>query len=180
MSRVGRNPIPVPSGVTVTIDKNNVKVKGKLGELNQILPVGINAVQQGELIKVQRSDDSKQQHAFHGLSRALLANMIHGVEKGFSKNLEIVGIGYRCEKKGGALQLAVGFSHRVIFIPPEGIEIKVTSPTTFSVNGFDKQLVGEVAAKIRAVKPPEPYKGKGIKYVGEYIRRKAGKSTVSK
>ncbi len=178
MSRVGRAPITVPNGVTVTIDGNNVDVKGKLGQLDFSVPNGINVNQEDEKLVLQRRDDSKPQKALHGLSRALIANMVTGVTNGFQKNLEIVGVGYRAEQKGKALQLAIGFSHRVIFIPPEGIEIKVTGPTGISVKGIDRQLVGEVAAKIRAIRPPEPYKGKGIKYAGEHIRRKAGKAAA--
>ncbi len=176
MSRVGKEPVPVPSGVTVTIDGRTVKAKGKLGELEYGLPEGITSTIEEGSVKVKRSNDSGPQRSLHGLSRALIANMVHGVSQGFNKDFEIVGVGYRCEQRDRALQLAVGFSHRVVFIPPEGIEIKVNSPTTFSVKGIDKELVGEVAAKIRAVRPPEPYKGKGIKYAGEHIRRKAGKA----
>ncbi len=176
MSRVGREPIPVPTGVKVTIDDKRVKVKGKLGELDWNLPEGITASVNDTVVKLTRSGDSRSMRALHGLSRALIANMIQGVDQGFKKDLTIVGIGYRCEQRGRALQLAVGFSHRVIFIPPEGVEIKVSSPTAFSVSGIDKQLVGEVAAKIREIRPPEPYKGKGIRYTDEYVRRKAGKT----
>ncbi len=176
MSRIGRNPIPVPKGVSVTIKEDNVHVKGKLGELNQAIPEGITVALEGGEIVVRRRDDSKPQRALHGLSRALIANMVTGVTTGFNKDLEIVGVGYRAEQRGKSLMLAMGFSHRVAFIPPEGVIIKVTSANTFSVSGIDKQLIGEVAAKIRAVRPPEPYKGKGIKYVGETIRRKAGKA----
>lgn len=176
MSRVGREPIPVPTGVTVTIDEKLVKVNGKLGELERTLPKGISVSIDNGIVSVHRSGDSREQRAFHGLSRALLANMIAGVNEGFLKNLEIVGVGYRCEQRGKAIQFAVGFSHRVIFIPPDGINIKVNTTTSFTVNGIDKELVGEVAAKIRAIRPPEPYKGKGIKYQNEYIRRKAGKA----
>jgi len=180
MSRVGREPIPIPNGVKVTIDSKLVKINGKLGELQRELPTGITAAMEDKLLRVSRKDNSRNQRALHGLSRSLLANMVTGVASGFRKELEIVGVGYRCEQRGRALQLSVGFSHKVVFIPPEGIEIKVADATKFSVNGINKEIVGDIAAKIRAVRPPEPYKGKGIKYVGEYIRRKAGKSTIKK
>ncbi|MDP8238653.1 MAG: 50S ribosomal protein L6 [Candidatus Hatepunaea meridiana] len=178
MSRVGREPIHIPDGVKVTIDSKLVKVNGKLGELQRELPTGITVALEEKLLRVGRKDDSRNQKALHGLSRSLLANMVTGVASGFKKELEIIGVGYRCEKRGKALQLSVGFSHKVIFIPPEGIEIEVKDTTKFSVNGINNEIVGDIAAKIRAVRPPEPYKGKGIKYVGEYIRRKAGKSTI--
>ncbi len=176
MSRVGREPIPLPSGVSVAIKGALVKVKGKLGELERRLSDGISAALEDGRLHIRRSNDSRQQRSLHGLSRSLVANMVQGVDQGFTKDLEIVGVGYRCEMKGKAIQLSVGFSHRVLFIPPDGIEIKVTPPNKFSVSGIDRQLVGDVAAKLRAIRPPEPYKGKGIKYVGEYVRRKAGKT----
>ncbi len=176
MSRVGREPLPIPDGVTATMDDRFITVKGKLGELNHTIPEGIDVMQENSVITVTREKDNHRQRALHGLTRALLANMVYGVSKGFKKDLEIVGVGYRCEQRGPALQLSVGYSHRVIFFPPEGIELKAISNTAFSVSGIDKQLVGDTAAKLRAVRPPEPYKGKGIKYVGEYIRRKAGKA----
>ncbi len=178
MSRVGREPIPIPDGVKVTINKENISVSGKLGEMVRDLPEGITAKLDDNILQLNRRDDSRDQKALHGLSRALVANMVQGVSKGFTRELEIVGVGYRCEQRGRAIQFAVGFSHRVIFIPPEGVEIKVTDATRFSVLGIDKQMVGDVAAKIRAIKPPEPYKGKGIRYAGEYVRRKAGKTAV--
>lgn len=178
MSRVGNAPIPVPSGVQVTIKDNLVHVKGKLGELQQEIPEAIKVKLEHDILTVSRESDEKTKRALHGLSRALIANMVHGVSVGYSKDLEMVGVGYRCEMRGQALQLAVGFSHRVICIPPEGVTIKVNTNTTFTVSGIDKQLVGEMAANIRSVRPPEPYKGKGIKYVGEYVRRKAGKAST--
>jgi len=178
MSRVGREPIPVPDGVKINIDKELVKVNGKLGELQHELPSGINAVLEDGKLQLSRKDDSSNQKSLHGLSRALVANMVKGVNEGFTREMEIVGVGYRCDMIGKALQLTVGFSHKVVFIPPESIEIKVAAPTKFSVSGINKELVGDIAAKIRAIKPPEPYKGKGIRYTGEYIRRKAGKTTV--
>lgn len=176
MSRVGRMPITVPSDVSVNLMGDSVLIKGKLGELRQDIPEGITVEMEDAALTVTRANDSRNQRALHGLTRALIANMVHGVNKGFNKDLEIVGVGYRCEQRGKAIQLAVGYSHRVLFHPPEGVEIKVYSNTKFSVSGFDKHLVGEIAAKLRSIRPPEPYKGKGIKYVGEYIRHKAGKS----
>lgn len=178
MSRVGREPILIPDGVKVQLDDRVVKVRGKLGELQRELPEGISAVIEDGLLRLTRRSDERRQRAFHGLARALLANMVHGVSVGFEKEMAIVGVGYRCDKKGSALQIAVGYSHKVIFIPPEDISINVISPIKFSVNGIDKELVGDIAAKIRAIRPPEPYKGKGIRYVDEYVRRKAGKTTI--
>jgi large subunit ribosomal protein L6 len=176
MSRVGRKPIVLPQGVDVSLDGRAIRVKGKLGELRRELPEGIQiSIDSSQLVLI-RSDDSNRQKALHGLSRALTANMVKGVNEGYSKNMEIVGVGYRCDLKGRGLILAVGFSHRVVFIPPEGINLKITTPTAFTVSGIDNQVVGDVAAKIRSIRPPEPYKGKGIKYADETIRRKAGKT----
>jgi large subunit ribosomal protein L6 len=176
MSRVGRAPIEVPAGVTVNIDGNHVAAKGKLGELEHFLPDGITIIKEGSTITVSRRDDSSDQRSLHGLSRTLIANMVKGVSEGYKKDLEIVGVGYRAEQKGKAIQFQIGFSHRILFFPPEGVKITVSGPAAFSVTGIDKQLVGEIAAKIRAVRPPEPYRGKGIKYTTEVVRRKAGKS----
>ena len=178
MSRVGRNPIPMVKGVTVSIKQQHVDVKGKLGSLEFDIHDGISAKIEGEQILVSRENDSKSLRAKHGLVRALIANMIKGVSDGYTKSLELVGVGYKSEQRGKALQLAVGFSHKIIFIAPDGIVIKVTSATSFTVSGIDKQLVGETAASIRKIRPPEPYKGKGIKYKDEYVRRKAGKAAV--
>lgn len=177
MSRIGRNPIPLPAGTKVTINDRQMHVKGKLGELEWSLPEGISAIIEDGNILVKRSGDAKQERAYHGLSRALLANMVTGVNQGFSKTLELVGVGYKAEQRGEAIQLSVGFSHKIICIPPEGVAIKVESATKVSISGIDKHLVGETAASIRKVRPPEPYKGKGIKYSDEVVRRKAGKST---
>lgn len=176
MSRVGRAPIDVPTGVTVSLDGSLVVAKGKLGQLQHSLPEGITAELDGAKLVVSRRDESRSQRSLHGLTRTLIANMVKGVSEGYKKEMEIVGVGYRCEQRGRAIQLQVGFSHRVIFIPPEGIKVTVGAVNAFSVTGIDKQLVGEVAAKIRAVRPPEPYRGKGIKYLAEVVRRKAGKS----
>ena len=176
MSRIGRKPITIPAGVTVTVDGNTVRVKGPKGELAQeIQPEMRVEVADGQIL-VHRPSDAKQHRAFHGLTRALVANMVTGVTEGFSKGLEIVGVGYRAEKKGKTLVLNVGYSHQVEYPEPEGITINTPNPTTVIVEGIDKQKVGQVAAEIRAVRPPEPYKGKGIRYQGEHVRRKAGKA----
>jgi large subunit ribosomal protein L6 len=151
-------------------------VKGKLGELEWSLPKCISAVLEDNVIVVSRIGEAKHERALHGLSRALLANMVTGVNQGFSKSLELVGVGYKAEQRGPAAQLAVGYSHKIICLPPDGVTIKVESPTRITISGIDKQLVGETAASIRKVRPPEPYKGKGIKYSDEIVRRKAGKS----
>jgi large subunit ribosomal protein L6 len=178
MSRVGREPIPVPDGAKLEIKDNLIKVSGKFGEMQRLLPPGINAILNDGVLSINRSNESREQKSLHGLSRTLISNMIIGVSQGFTKELEIVGVGYRCELKGRALQLMVGYSHKVIFVPPDGISFNVTAATKFAVNGIDKQVVGDIAAKIRSIRPPEPYKGKGIKYANERIRRKAGKSTT--
>lgn len=176
MSRIGRKPVPVPAGVTVTIEGTTVGVKGPKGELKRTFrpEVGIR-LEDGQLV-VERAADTKTHRALHGLTRALLANMVTGVTEGYRKSLEIVGVGYRAEKKGKNLVLNVGFSHPVEFPEPEGITITTPNPTTVVVEGIDKQRVGQVAAEIRSVRPPEPYKGKGIRYQGEQVRRKAGKA----
>ena len=176
MSRIGRKPITIPAGVTVTVDGNTVRVKGPKGELAQeIQPEMRVEVADGQIL-VHRPSDAQQPRPFHALPRALVANMVTGVTEGFSKGLEIVGVGYRAEKKGKTLVLNVGYSHQVEYPEPEGITINTPNPTTVIVEGIDKQKVGQVAAEIRAVRPPEPYKGKGIRYQGEHVRRKAGKA----
>jgi large subunit ribosomal protein L6 len=176
MSRIGRKPIPVPGGVAVTIDGSTVKVKGPKGELQWQFRPEIGFEQDDGVITVTRPSDSKDHRALHGLSRALLANMVEGVTNGYRKTLEIVGVGYRAEKKGNTLVLTVGYSHQVQYPEPEGITISTTSPTVVVVEGIDKAKVGQVAAEIRAVRRPEPYKGKGIRYQGEQVRRKAGET----
>lgn len=176
MSRVGKQPVEIPDGVTVTVDGDVVRVKGPKGELSQqVRPEMTVEVADGE-VRVERTADDRKQRAFHGLTRSLIANMITGVTEGYRKALEIVGIGYRAEKKGGALVLNVGFSHPVEYAEPEGIAISTDGPTVIVVEGSDKQQVGQVAAELRAIRPPEPYKGKGIRYQGEHVRRKAGKA----
>ncbi|MEX0892673.1 MAG: 50S ribosomal protein L6 [Gemmatimonadota bacterium] len=176
MSRIGKKPIPIPGGVTVTVEGDTVKVKGPKGELSRTIrpEIGLE-VEDGQAL-VTRPSDTAQHRAFHGLTRALVANMVEGVTDGFRRTLEIVGVGYRAEKKGKALVLTVGYSHQVEYPEPDGIALSTTSPTVVVVEGIDKQQVGQVAAEIRAVRPPEPYKGKGIRYQGEHVRRKAGKT----
>jgi large subunit ribosomal protein L6 len=176
MSRVGQAPIAIPTGVEVRIDAGSVGIKGPKGELERTLPEGIRLEQEGEEIRVSRGGDSREQRALHGLVRSLVFNMIHGVTQGYEKSLEIQGVGYRVQKKGNDLELAVGYSHPVTKPAPKGIEFDVPSPTRIVVRGIDKELVGETAAEIRAIRKPEPYKGKGIRYEGEYVRRKAGKA----
>jgi large subunit ribosomal protein L6 len=176
MSRIGRKPIPVPAGVEVTIEGQTVKVKGPKGELSHTLPGPITATKVDSELHVQRANDERQARQLHGLSRTLIANMIIGVTEGYRKTLEISGTGYRVTAKGNDLEFALGFSHPVFVEAPPGITFTVERPTLFHVSGIDKQLVGEVAARIRKIRPPEPYKGKGIKYQDEVIRRKAGKA----
>ncbi|GAB6158654.1 50S ribosomal protein L6 [Desulfotomaculum varum] len=176
MSRIGKKPIPVPQGVDVQIDGNVIKVKGPKGQLErEIHRDMIIKLEEGNLV-VERPSDAKNHRSLHGLTRTLLSNMVEGVTKGFQRNLELVGVGYRAAKQGNKLVLTIGYSHPVEIEPPAGIEIEVPAPTKISVKGADKQAVGQLAANIRAVREPEPYKGKGIKYEGEVIRRKAGKA----
>ncbi len=176
MSRVGKRPIEIPSGVDVKLTGDTVRVKGPLGELSQrITPEVKVEIADGKVV-VTRVSDEKRCIAMHGTTRALLANLINGVSKGFSKSLEIVGTGYRAQMSGKSLTLQVGYARPVNFSPPKGIEIALESPTKFMVKGIDKELVGRTAADIRAIKKPEPYKGKGIRYEGEHVRRKAGKA----
>ncbi|GAA2519919.1 50S ribosomal protein L6 [Pilimelia columellifera] len=177
MSRIGRKAISVPAGVDINISGPTVKVKGPKGELQHTLaePITIERADDGTL-QVVRPDDERRSRALHGLSRTLVANMIEGVTDGYKKTLEINGTGYRVTAKGSELEFALGFSHPVVVTPPAGITFMVEKPTLFHVAGIDKQLVGEVAANIRKIRPPEPYKGKGVKYQGEIIRRKAGKA----
>jgi len=176
VSRIGKKPVPIPGGVTVAVDGNTVSVKGPKGELSRTFrPEMRIRVDDGQVV-VERSADTKTQRALHGLTRALIANMVEGVAAGYRKTLEIVGVGYRAEKKGKVLVLNVGFSHPVEYPEPAGLTISTPTPTTVVVEGVDKEKVGQVAAEIRAVRPPEPYKGKGIRYQDEQVRRKAGKA----
>jgi large subunit ribosomal protein L6 len=176
MSRIGKLPVPVPSGVDVTIDGRNVTVKGPKGTLSHVVAEPITVAQEDGTISVSRPDDERESKALHGLSRTLIANMVTGVTTGYTKTLEIVGTGYRVVAKGSDLEFALGFSHPVLVKAPEGITFRVEAPTRFAVEGIDKQKVGEVAANIRKLRKPDPYKGKGVRYQGEQIRRKAGKA----
>jgi large subunit ribosomal protein L6 len=176
MSRIGKKPIPVPKGVTVTVDGNVIRVKGPKGELERTLHPTITAAQEDGSVVLARPSDDPEHRALHGLSRTLVANMIEGVTKGFQKTLEITGVGYKAEPRPYGLQLALGFSHPVQFRAPTGIKLSAPNPTTVVIEGPNKETVGQVAAELRGLRPPEPYKGKGIKYLGEQIRRKAGKA----
>jgi large subunit ribosomal protein L6 len=181
MSRIGGKPIVVPSGVTITIGKkNDVTVKGPKGELSSSFSPRMQISQEDGALTVARPNDERENKALHGLTRTLLNNMVVGVTDGFTKNLEIHGVGYRAQMSGKNLVLNVGYSHPVQMVPPDGITFAVEANTRVSVSGIDKQVVGEQAAKIRIVRPPEPYKGKGIRYQGEYVRRKAGKAGKAK
>ncbi|MFC5951040.1 50S ribosomal protein L6 [Pseudonocardia lutea] len=177
MSRIGKLPITVPSGVDVTIEGRTVTVKGPKGTLSHtvIAPITVERSDDG-VVLVKRPDDERKTKAYHGLSRTLINNLVEGVTKGYEKKLEIVGVGYRVALKGNSLEFALGFSHPVVVQAPEGITFAVESPTRFSVAGIDKQLVGETAANIRKIRKPEPYKGKGVRYAGENVRRKVGKT----
>ena len=176
MSRIGRRPIEIPKGVTVTLEKGQMSVKGPRGELSRRLhPAMVVKVDEGT-ITVERPSEENEHKALHGLTRTLIANMVEGVTTGFRKNLELVGVGYRAETKPFGLQLALGFSHPIQYKAPEGVKLTATAPTAITVEGSNKEMVGQVAAEIRSLRPPEPYKGKGVKYQGEVIRRKAGKA----
>ncbi|MGA9874181.1 MAG: 50S ribosomal protein L6 [Solirubrobacteraceae bacterium] len=175
MSRIGRQPIPVPAGVTIAIEPELVHVKGPKGELSERVPRDIEVVQEGERLLVSRPTDRGEHRALHGLTRSLVANMVQGVTAGYEKRLEIQGVGYRAQMKGKNIELAVGYSHPVPIEAPQGIEFEVPQPTRIVVKGISKQQVGETAAIIRKQRPPEPYKGKGIRYEGEYVARKVGK-----
>lgn len=179
MSRIGRKPVHIVKGVTVTHKDATVLVKGPKGELSAKVHPDIKVEVNGEEVLVSRQSDDNDHRALHGLWRALIQSMVVGVTSGYSKKLEIVGVGYRAEMKGQKLQLLIGYSHPIIFGPPKGIKIEALTQTNIMISGIDKQLVGLVAAKIRSFRPPEPYKGKGIKYEGEYIRRKAGKAAAT-
>jgi large subunit ribosomal protein L6 len=176
MSRIGKNPVPVPAGVETVINGLHVRVSGPKGALEATMPGGVAIrPEEGEIV-VERTGDSPTERSRHGLVRSLIANMVTGVTEGYRINLEMVGVGYRAALKGDDIELQVGFSHPVLIEAPEGIAFEVSAPTKIGVSGIDKQLVGQIAADIRKVRPPEPYKGKGIRYEGEVVRRKAGKA----
>ena len=176
MSRIGKMPIEVPSGVEVTVEGTLATVKGPKGTLSETIPTQISVRQEGAQIVVERPDDQRENRALHGLVRSLVANMVEGVTKGFEKQLEIQGVGYRVQAQGSDLVFSLGYSHQIPVKAPEGISFEVASPTRFSVKGINKQQVGQVAADIRRLRKPDPYKGKGVRYQGEVIRRKAGKT----
>jgi large subunit ribosomal protein L6 len=175
MSRIGKQPIPLPAGVSVSLDPGRVMVNGPLGELQQAISHRIKIEKVDDTLVVTRPTDRGEDRALHGLTRSLVANMVEGVTKGFERRLEIQGVGYRAALRGTSLELSVGYSHTVVIEPPTGITFEVPAPTQVVVKGVDKQQVGQVAAEVRRVRPPEPYKGKGIRYEGEYVRRKVGK-----
>jgi len=177
MSRIGRLPVPVPTGVDVTIDGNDVTVKGPKGTLSRTISAPLSVTRQDDgTILVTRPDDERESRSLHGLSRTLINNMVVGVTEGYSKQLEIVGTGYRAAQKGVGVELSLGFSHTVVVEPPAGIDLKVEGNLRIIVSGISKEQVGEVAANIRKIRPPEPYKGKGVRYAGENVRRKVGKA----
>jgi len=178
MSRIGKQPIAVPNGTDVQYDGFEVRVKGPRGELTQRIHPDMKLEKGDEQVTIQRPSDARLHRALHGLTRQLVANMVHGVTHGFSKDLELVGVGYRAEVAGNRLVLALGFSHPIVVVPPEGITFSVEGNNKIKVSGIDKQRVGELAARIRKLRKPEPYKGKGIRYAGEQVRRKAGKTAA--
>jgi large subunit ribosomal protein L6 len=176
VSRIGRMPVAIPKGVTVELQDRTVRVKGPRGELSRALPAGIEVAVENGVVNVSRPNDEPRARALHGLTRALVANMVEGVDKGFRKTLEIQGVGYKAETRPYGVNLVVGYSHPVEFRAPDGVKISVENNTVVRIEGADKEKVGQVAAEIRLVRPPEPYKGKGIRYQGEQVRRKAGKT----
>ncbi len=178
MSRIGNQIIAIPEKVTVSIEGHRVRVKGPKGELDREFNSAMNIVQENGELRVSRPSDRRDHRSLHGLTGSLLKNMVQGVVDGFEKKLEIVGIGYRAEAAGKALRFHLGYSHPVVYEPPEGVSLQVESPTVVVVSGVDKEKVGQAAAEIRKLRPPEPYKGKGVRYVGEHVRRKAGKTAI--
>jgi large subunit ribosomal protein L6 len=176
MSRIGKKPIDVPAGVTVTVEGRNVTVKGPRGTLSRSLPPIVTVKVDGKAVNVTRPNDETASKAMHGLTRTLVANMVDGVTKGFQKNLEIIGVGYKAEVKPWGLLMSLGYSHQIEVKAPEGIKLNAPTPTSIVIDGANKEVVGQVAAEIRSLRPPEPYKGKGVKYQGEVVRRKAGKA----
>jgi large subunit ribosomal protein L6 len=180
MSRIGRKPVPIPQGVNVQVADGTVRAEGPKGKLSQPIPTPLSAKVEGNALLIVRPDDDRRVRALHGLTRALMANMVSGVKDGFERKLEIVGIGYRAQMQGKAIQLALGYSHPVIFPLPDGITAEIDKQTAITLKGADKALLGQTAAKLRALRKPDPYKGKGIRYVGEYVRRKVGKKAGAK
>jgi large subunit ribosomal protein L6 len=180
MSRIGKLLIPVPAKVSVSIDGQSIKVQGPKGNLARVLPEKVSVEQEGQTLRVVRKDESRTARERHGLVRTLVANMVEGVSTGFTKRLDIQGVGYRAQTQGSTLVLNVGYSKPVEVVMPEGIQVAVDKNTEVIITGIDKEVVGNIAAKIRAVRPPEPYKGKGIRYLGEFVRRKAGKTSGKK
>jgi large subunit ribosomal protein L6 len=176
MSRIGRLPVPIPSGVEVSLDRNHLSVTGARGTLERVLPAAMHIEMTDGVIVVARPTDSAPHRSLHGLTRTLVANMVEGVSRGFTRELDLVGVGFRASRQGGDLVLTLGFSHPIRYTPPEGVTIEVPAPTQITISGADKEVVGQVAAKIRSFRKPEPYKGKGVLYRGERVRRKAGKS----
>jgi large subunit ribosomal protein L6 len=176
MSRIGKKPVPIPKGVTVTLDGSKITVKGPKGELSRSLPGAMLVSMKDNEVIVERPSEENEHKALHGLTRTLVANMVEGVTTGFSKQLEIIGVGYKAEVRPYGLQLSLGFSHVIEYKAPAGIKLSAPQPTQVTIEGANKEMVGQVAAEIRSYRPPEPYKGKGIKYVGEQVRRKAGKA----
>ena len=180
MSRIGKKPIPLPPGVTVALQDDTVLVEGPKGKLSQAVPRGLSVRMDRNVVTIDRQSDHRSVRALHGLVRSLIANMVHGVKDGFERKLEIVGIGYRAQLQGKNLQLALGYSHPVIFPLPEGVQAEVDRQVSITLRGADKALLGQTAAKLRALRKPDPYQGKGIKYADEYIRRKVGKKAGAK
>jgi large subunit ribosomal protein L6 len=180
MSRIGKQPIPIPDGVKIQVDDAVVRAEGPKGKLSQPIPTGITAVVDNKQLVIKRGDDSRTARAIHGLTRALVANMVTGVKDGFERKLEIVGIGYRAQMQGKSIQLALGYSHPVIFPLPEGITAEIEKQVALTLRGADKALLGETAAKLRSLRKPDPYKGKGIRYANEVVRRKVGKKAGAK
>ena len=180
MSRIGKKPIPVPSGVKVALEDHTVSVEGPKGKLSQAIPAGLSVTMDTNVLTVERNSEQRSVRALHGLIRSLLANMVHGVKEGFERKLDIVGIGYRAQLQGKNLQLALGYSHPVIFPLPEGVQAEVERQVSITLKGADKALLGQLAAELRSLRKPDPYKGKGIKYAEEHIRRKVGKKAGAK
>jgi large subunit ribosomal protein L6 len=180
MSRIGKKPIPVPPGVKVAVEAGAVNVEGPKGKLSQPIPAGLSVTMDTNVLTVERSSEHRTVRALHGLTRSLLANMVHGVKEGFERKLDIVGIGYRAQLQGKNLQLALGYSHPVIFPLPDGVQAEVDRQVSITLRGADKALLGQLAAELRSLRKPDPYKGKGIKYAEEHIRRKVGKKAGAK